>query len=481
MSSSDMMIQEEEKQTFYVSQRGYSSDQADKLFKNRKKPASSDDSDCSSSDDELDDFYLGDNSDEINGGEGDFFQRNQNNQQIHRKDTKDLDAEAEMVNKKVNQTAKDKNENVDQKKKFFKNYIKLLVSKQKKRWESNGFSLDLTYITPRIIAMGFPAENYERWYRNSMIDVQNFFNKMHTNHYKVYNLCSERTYEKTRFPDVSYYPFEDHQAPEFSLIYRFCKDLFQYIHADKEGKNTAGVHCKAGKGRTGVMICCYLMYSGEYEKAIDALRYYGLMRTNNKKGVTIPSQIRYVQYFEKALHNKWKLDDFPQICKKITKIKLMTIPNFNLFGGCEPYFTITYSKLKKEKVEFKSLDKFKLQKYQKEAFIEYNLDDYEVYGDVQVQFYNKSLFKKKEKMFQFWFNCAFFEPNGVIVIEKNMLDTACKDKKNKKFSKEFHVEVHAIHPEQDTKIEFLQTSYLEQNRHFIAQLKQQQKSAIQNQ
>jgi len=110
-----------------------------------------------------------------------------------------------------------------------------------------------------------------------------FFNKMHTNHYKVYNLCSERTYDKTRFPDVSYYPFEDHQAPEFSLIYRFCKDLFQYIHADREGKNTAGVHCKAGKGRTGVMICCYLMYSGEFEKAIDALRYYGLMRTNNKK------------------------------------------------------------------------------------------------------------------------------------------------------------------------------------------------------
>lgn len=45
---------------------------------------------------------------------------------------------------------------------------------------------------------------------NILFNPNSFFNKMHTNHYKVYNLCSERTYEKTRFPDVSYYPFEDH-------------------------------------------------------------------------------------------------------------------------------------------------------------------------------------------------------------------------------------------------------------------------------
>jgi len=41
-----------------------------------------------------------------------------------------------------------------------------------------------------------------------------------------------------------------------------------------------------------------------------------------------------VQYFEKALHCKWKLENFPNIAVKIMKIKLITIPNFNLFGGC---------------------------------------------------------------------------------------------------------------------------------------------------
>lgn len=76
--------------------------------------------------------------------------------------------------------------------------------------------------------------------------------------------------------------------------------------------NIAAVHCKAGKGRTGVMICCYLIYSkyNGITTAKDSLMYYGLMRTRNKQGVTIPSQQRYVYYFEKALNNKMDLQFF---------------------------------------------------------------------------------------------------------------------------------------------------------------------------
>ena len=77
--------------------------------------------------------------------------------------------------------------------------IKQLVSQHKKRHVVGEFDLDLSFITKRIVAMGFPAEGGEAFYRNAYTDVFNFLEKFHKGKYKVYNLCSERWYSEDRF------------------------------------------------------------------------------------------------------------------------------------------------------------------------------------------------------------------------------------------------------------------------------------------
>jgi phosphatidylinositol-3,4,5-trisphosphate 3-phosphatase/dual-specificity protein phosphatase PTEN len=57
-----------------------------------------------------------------------------------------------------------------------------------------GFNLDLTYITNRIIACGFPAEGFEGLYRNKKEDLINFFRMHHGTMLKIYNLCAEKSY-----------------------------------------------------------------------------------------------------------------------------------------------------------------------------------------------------------------------------------------------------------------------------------------------
>jgi len=65
------------------------------------------------------------------------------------------------------------------------------------------------------------------------------------------------------------------------LILEFCTDITVFLTKNPEA--VAAIHCKAGKGRTGVMICCYLIFSGICKNTDEALILYGKRRTYDKK------------------------------------------------------------------------------------------------------------------------------------------------------------------------------------------------------
>ena len=66
-------------------------------------------------------------------------------------------------------------------------WLKTLVSQNRKRYKDDDVNLDLTYITDRVVAMGFPAPegNVEAVFRNRAADVRRFLDKRHAGNYKV--------------------------------------------------------------------------------------------------------------------------------------------------------------------------------------------------------------------------------------------------------------------------------------------------------
>ena len=88
-----------------------------------------------------------------------------------------------------------------------------LVSQNKKRFTQDGFDLDLVYLTDEIICMGLPAEGKEAMYRNPIDQLVRFFETRHAGHYKIFNLCNERSYDISKFGDAcATFAFEDHGA-----------------------------------------------------------------------------------------------------------------------------------------------------------------------------------------------------------------------------------------------------------------------------
>ncbi|WVR04807.1 hypothetical protein IAU60_001819 [Kwoniella sp. DSM 27419] len=141
-------------------------------------------------------------------------------------------------------------------------YIRKIVSGKKARFidPENAVNLDLVYVTDRIIIMGYPATGVASLYRNRRRDVLKFINSRHGEKWWIWNLCP--LYENAYSPEsmhgrVSRYPFPDHHPPPLPLLPLAVREMTAWLEGDVE--RVAIIHCKAGKGRSGTLLCSYLL------------------------------------------------------------------------------------------------------------------------------------------------------------------------------------------------------------------------------
>ena len=386
-------------------------------------------------------------------------------------DNKDDFSGSEANNSFINTTAPGGSPTSDSKKKKQGAFgmIRGLVSQQKLRFQEGGFNLDLTYITPRIIAMGFPSSGAEGYYRNPVDEVERLFETRHKGHYRIYNLCSERDYDSDNRFKGCYLrmPFEDHNAPApISIMPCLVKDAMDFLKQHPE--NVVSIHCKAGKGRTGLMISAILMAGAEPDlvppaSAAAALGFFGAARTKDGLGVTIPSQRRYLTYYqEMLLHHHGSVNPNPlplRIAKIVIQspIKQNTTPSVYVLVHDGPKWVKT--KLGSQSVERDTptckWDSRKVESPQ-QAGARFTLFDLEegkdgmgliVRGDTKISFMSARSMLRDEHLFHLWFHTSFINIESIkkgepLRFNKSELDKACKDEKHTSLRRDLQVEVY---------------------------------------
>ncbi|EPQ30962.1 uncharacterized protein PFL1_01151 [Pseudozyma flocculosa PF-1] len=182
-----------------------------------------------------------------------------------------------------------------------------IVSGQKARFKDPILSLDLdlVYVTDNIIIMGFPASGVASLYRNSRSSVRKFLDHRHEDLYRIYNFCprAENGYDADYFYDrVSRYPFPDHHVPPLSMIPLFVADMTEWLESDPD--NVGVIHCKAGKGRSGTMTCCYLLSLPYLPSPPQNLRNYSELRRPPASPPAEAEDEANGRYWEKQRHHQ---------------------------------------------------------------------------------------------------------------------------------------------------------------------------------
>ncbi|XP_040847017.1 phosphatidylinositol 3,4,5-trisphosphate 3-phosphatase TPTE2-like [Ochotona curzoniae] len=318
-----------------------------------------------------------------------------------------------------------------------------LVSGNKRRYQKDGFDLDLTYVTERIIAMSFPSSGRQSFYRNPIKEVVRFLDTKHLDHYRVYNLCSEKGYNPKHFHNrVHRIMIDDHNVPSLSDMVEFSKEVTDWLDEDKE--NVVVIHCKGGKGRTGTMVCACLISSQLFYTAEDSLSFFGRRRTDQTsstkyQGVETPSQNRYVGYFEKVKRvYHWDLP--PRKILKPNKIIIYSIHSVGKGDGSD----LNVQVLTKQKLIYSCSSK------NCKIFHDIEMDRViidlsncpVVYDDVKMRFLSKKLPNYYDKCaFFFWFHTSFIQ-NNRLYLQRNQLDNPHKPKSWKIYHSQFAVEVY---------------------------------------
>lgn len=251
------------------------------------------------------------------------------------------------------------------------------------------YVLDMSEITPRILAMSFPGEGVVHSFTHNKKEyVVNYLNDKYGANYLVLNLSGIPYDTSSFFGEVRMRTWTDHHAPPIKELLQVCYEMYEFLQKKKE--NVVVLHCLAGKGRTGTTIAAFFLYMGLIPDPQRAIDYFSIKRFGAlNKGVEQPSQVRYVFYSDQLINKGHNLDQNGLL--KIVRCELCQTETNLIFGEVNEKSIESTCKIcsdydKTEKI-FDNFSAIKTPFY--------------IYGDVCIEFYKKKsyLFFSKDKSY----------------------------------------------------------------------------------
>lgn len=316
--------------------------------------------------------------------------------------------------------------------------------------------------------MSSPCFGQRSTYRNDIHVVSRFLATRHYGSFFVFNLCdtfyssdgATGNYNPCMiFNQVQRIPFEDHGPPLMVELLSFCEEVQLWMM--KDARNVIVIHCKGGKGRTGVCVASVLLWTGHRKNAIDALELFTFRRTKNydpdlgvdgtykhyfntkpcNQTVEGPSQIRYVHYLEAMLYSGIDgISDSPMGLSHIT------VPNDVMLHDKPWYMSFTIRCCRYpvfDSLTGQGNNVHVLGGSRERTLYKWPVSA-SVWGDVRINFYRHEKYDKSSKRklcFFVIFNTSFYVGRPSLSLKKSRLDMLGKDTENKLLSDSFHISI----------------------------------------
>ncbi|XP_062311625.1 tensin-3 isoform X1 [Osmerus eperlanus] len=205
---------------------------------------------------------------------------------------------------------------------------------------AEGYGIDLTYITERIIAVSFPQDSPEETYIQDLRDITVMLKSKHGHNYMVINLSEKNEHLTQMNPKVLNPGWPLLLAPSLDQMCSVCSTMETWLQTNPQ--HVLVLHCRGGRDRIGVVVASYVHFTNISASGELGLDHFAMRRFyNNKVSLFMtPSQKRYVWMLSGLLRGVMKMIPSPLF---LLCVVLHGVPRLSPAGGCRLFLKVYQS------------------------------------------------------------------------------------------------------------------------------------------